>query len=658
MICKQCGTNCEQSRSFCPVCRAPLPFEETEQLAHQEFSQQGAEPPTQASWGFVSPPQWPKPTFDLNTVDELQIQQAQLNQQQQPAEDIRLQTAPLSPASGQNSMPYQEALYNRGAQYQTIQGTNAPRGNTPYGNTPYRNTQYGNTPYGETQQGNSQAEDVQPPYSVKPIASVGSYDTASGGYKSTGSFGRVPQRTEFDMQEQSEYPAAGQRFNKTNSTPFNRRAAVRRPKANASYRSGSRNNLIFFSAAGVLVVLLIVFTVILLNKNYGSVGGFFQNVFGGSPILKPVEVAEGISPNGEEVWEITVHAREGNTITMRIGDEEISDVINSKNKKIIQIPKNKLMPDKPVEGATAQVAPEVFLTTKEGEIIPVDIPLITVQVPVLALNVTSPPGSSVAVSRSKMAFAGTVDDGTVAVTVQDQPLTVGQDGSFSGEYELKEPGSYTLTLEARKNGYQIARSVFQVEYSQSNASGINIEVDKSSLRAAGESDTVTVKCKLNEGETMAVASSNSKVTLGTPALNSATGYTTFTVKMAEIGYYPIEVTITKDGRTNTGTIIVERAPEYADYTSKVYRMDYARMLKEPQHTARYKCVGTVVEIIESEPYVIAKLSTSTGDILFEYHNVAATVAANDGKTYNIFGDFIGIDASTNLPLVYAWFITK
>ena len=52
------------------------------------------------------------------------------------------------------------------------------------------------------------------------------------------------------------------------------------------------------------------------------------------------------------------------------------------------------------------------------------------------------------------------------------------------------------------------------------------------------------------------------------------------------------------------------------------------------------------------------LTTDSGDLLFEYHNTAATVDASDGKTYNIFGDYAGMDEATGLPKIYCWFITK
>ena len=87
-------------------------------------------------------------------------------------------------------------------------------------------------------------------------------------------------------------------------------------------------------------------------------------------------------------------------------------------------------------------------------------------------------------------------------------------------------------------------------------------------------------------------------------------------------------------------------------------MDYDRMKNETLHKASYKCVGKVAEVVQTEPYVVARLTTDSGDLLFEYHNTAATVDTTDGKTYNIFGDYAGMDEATGLPKIYCWFITK
>jgi hypothetical protein len=128
--------------------------------------------------------------------------------------------------------------------------------------------------------------------------------------------------------------------------------------------------------------------------------------------------------------------------------------------------------------------------------------------------------------------------------------------------------------------------------------------------------------------------------------------------MSSVGHYEVTITAAKNGNSTSETVTVEYAPDYNAYTASVHRLDYARMQNEPNHKASYKCPGTVAEILQAEPYVIAKLKTDSGDLLFEYHGTAASVSMDDNKTYTLWGDYNGVDAETGLPKVYCWFITK
>lgn len=647
MVCKQCGAYCESNMQYCAVCGALLSDQST--ANRQSSVGSAAQPPAEElqsveterpGWGFVRSPRWPKPSFDINTVEDIP--------------EVQAPDAPVFDGSPQESAEYIEPSYDAPAYEKSAY--HASEYNEPdYEQPPvprYRTT----APASRLNPQPLQAQ--QRPNPKEPIASVGGYESGSAGY--LGSFGRAPQHAAVyntDDEDVSYSPPARKRTAPpamSQTAPMKKQMPVSKSRGGASsFHSGRRKNMLFWGAVGVLVVLLIVFGAILINRNYGGIGGFFRNVFGGSPILKDPVVTEGLNGDGVDCYIITVYAREGNTITMRVGDDERSDVIGSSNQKILRIPKASFLPEEPVDGATADLVPDVRVTTEDGEVFQLEIPPIPVQVPALTVTLSEPATSSISVNKSKVTFAGKVDDGTVGVFVEGQPLSVNADGTFSGEYPLTELGVFNVTLEARKNGYQIFRQAFNVDYTQAEA---NIELDKSTLRASA-SDTATVKGTTDPGATLSVTGPGG-VTLGTPNINAATGIFSFTAQMAEVGHYDLEVTVTKDGLSTTGTITVERAPDYAAYTAAVHKMDYSRMKNETLHKAAYKCVGKVAEIVQTDPYIIAKLTTDSGDLLFAYHNTAATVEASDGKTYNVFGDYAGIDETTGLPMIYGWFITK
>ncbi len=637
MVCKQCGAYSEAGMKFCTVCGAPQYENRDSQIANSssaadvnedELTESG-----RPSWGFVRSPRWPKPTFDINNIDTLE---EHIQDETPTHSDTSNITAgnTEAPSYGQPNVQPQSELYNESSKV----GVES---------TSYEDSSYGFNP----QPIDSQTADYS---NQPPFASVGGYEDGSAGYQ--GRFGRAPQHaTVYSMDDDLDEPSHSQ-YAKPQKTHSSTVRSIKRMPASRSEFSAPRsakhnNNTIFLIAVSVLLVLLVVFGVMLINKNYGTIGGFFKTVFGGSPILKSPEIEEGLNDEGIDCYIITVHAREGNTITVRVGVNEQSGIIGRSNQKAIRIPKASLLPDTPVEGETADVIPDVRITTKDGEVYQLDIPAVPVNVPKLALSLTTPASEAITVTRSKVLIEGTVDVGT-DVFVEGQKLETSADGEFSGEYNLPELGVYTLSIEAKKNGYQIARKSIDVDYSQAAA---NIKLDKSTLRTTSE--TAVIKGETDPGATMEVRGPEN-VILGTPNVNAATGFFSFSVQLPAIGAYELDVSITKGGLTTAGSIFVERAPDYAAYTASVHRMDYSRMTKETLHKAAYKCVGKAISVLQTEPYVVAKLETSSGELIFEYHNNAASIDAGDGKTYNVFGDYKGLDKETGLPLIYAWFITK
>ncbi len=664
MVCRECGAYNEDHLEYCKVCAAPL-HEEPASKA-QYVAPAAAEPvpappsaPAQgdverSSWGFVRAPRWPQPNFDMNAVDELEQPQDTPGYQSPAYSQPNVSPEFHQPDYGAPS--YRNPSYGQQPAYQPEDYSGRPEdGYVQPDGQGYSAPQYPSQGYEQQYQPASSFRganrfEPQPMYHndappVEPIASVGGYEDGMG-YQ--GGFGRAPQRAAvYSMDDQEDASFAPPR--KKRPAPTVTHPAGK--SKNRGKRGGGNKNLLFFGAIGLLVVLILVFGVIIINNNYGSIGNFFSTVFGGNPVIKDPETREGLNEAGQECYIVTIHAQPGNTVKTRVGDQEISGTVGSKRYLDVTIPKTLLVPTEPVDGATADLAPEVQVITQDGEVIDLEIPPFTVAVPALNLNVTQPQGGSVTVSNGIVHFEGTVDDSSVEVLVEGTALTVNADGTFSGDYTLPDLGIYTLTLEARKAGYQIARQTVQVDYTQAQA---NVEFDLSTLRA-GADGVATVKGTTDPGATVTV-SGPSGVTLGTPNVNAATGIFSFTAQFAaEKGHYELEVTVTKDGVSGTIPVVVERAPDYATYTSSVYALAYSRMINETGHTAAYKCPGTVVEVLQADPYVIAVLETTDGKLVFEYHNPKYPIT--EGMKINVFGDYEGMDESQGLPKVYGWFYT-
>ena len=633
MLCAQCGAYADQNTKYCPVCGAPLPKEQAppitiEPIVEEVFAPMTTPAPAgnaaasedEPAWGFVRAPKWPTPSFDFNTLDETTVQS-------KPAPPVAYAppTAP-PPAFG-------------GGRFE-------PRPFSPQ-------------------------NEPQPSVQPQPIphrTNTGNYPSSTANAYEQSGFGRAPQRvpqgfqpdddTSYDIFDEEEDDIAPATVKRSISTPKRAAASssIRSARSSRSSLHKKRINsstLIFAGAVALLLILLLVFGGIYINKNFGSMSGLFTTIFGGSPLLAEPIVSEGKDTNGVDCYLVKIETREGNVITMRVGGVQLSQEVDSKKFKTLHFPKYLFLPTEPVDAETAEMVPDIIITTPKGEDYQVELKPITVNIPSLTLTLTSPDAEQVTVGRNIVNIIGVVDQPETEVLVEGLALEVDESGNFSGAFELPGVGSHTITLEARKGGFQIARKTITVDYTQSEA---NIELDRSTIRA-NETGLATIKGKLDAGARMTVSGPDG-VTLGTPTVD-ASGNFSFTAQMANTGFYEITCAVTKEGSTSTDTIITEFAPNYQTYTAAVHRLAYSRMLNETLHVGAYKCVGTVTEIFNSGNYDLAKLVTADGEeMVFEYRNNVATVELNDGKEYSLYADYIGMDTEHNLPKVYTWYITK
>ena len=107
---------------------------------------------------------------------------------------------------------------------------------------------------------------------------------------------------------------------------------------------------------------------------------------------------------------------------------------------------------------------------------------------------------------------------------------------------------------------------------------------------------------------------------------------------------------------------VKRAKMVAKYAEKRAKYlsegNYEALQTSPHHNQAYKVVGTITEVRQRSPYIIARIQTTKGDIMFCYISGKATIEVGDGKTYELYADPYGTDAETGLPYMHAWFILK
>ena len=609
MRCKVCGAYNEDYLEFCENCAAPL---EPDAAQNDSTGFSTADEGTQgepSAWGFVRSPNWPKPDFDANTVSEQDVPENYLNRfNPRPAAGQAVETQPAQ----QPAAPYKAEATEKSAPVSRFN-----------------------------------ASDPSPARRAAPVCGPSVDDEAV-----MEPVAPVKRKAEPKPQKAESFPDYGY-ANKRNR------------------KSRSKNSIVFFAAAGVLVLLIAVFGIALLTKGTGPI---FGGLFSKSNITKQATITEDTSDPTNKQYSITVYAKNGSRIRFTAGSlvRDDDSMLVTDGKKSMMVSEDVFIPAEPVDAATVDVYPDIVVIGKDGTEEKVEfLTPIVISLPSIDLTLTSP-ASPFETSTPDVAVSGTVGDTTASVFMGEQQLTVDETGSFTGTYTLNAEGSSTIVVEARKNGYQIARQTIDVTYTATTTGGTSTTGGTTTQAAAvtgtpsfnfaedqprrTTAESLTVTGTVQSGATLSVAGVelNGQVTI-----DSTKGTFTFTVKMPEIGLYTATVTSNLNGTAGTRTVYLERNHADKDaYIEGAHILDYQYIMDAPHHDQAYELIGKVTEVIQASPFVIAKITTDKGDLLIYYYSGIASVDVNDGKTYYVYGDPNGKDSASGLPIIYAWYIKK
>ncbi|HWR23889.1 MAG TPA: hypothetical protein VN366_10495, partial [Feifaniaceae bacterium] len=155
MVCNHCGAYNDPQATACTVCGTPLRPEAAAHAPEPEPAE--TEETERPSWGFVRSPRWPKPSFDINSVDELP--------------EVEEYVRPHDPNA---SVPAREEPEPPAAYEPPARG--------------FRNVETGRRFDPQPAQNQGRQDHA----SVSPIGSVGGYDETPQPYQR--GFGRAPQR--------------------------------------------------------------------------------------------------------------------------------------------------------------------------------------------------------------------------------------------------------------------------------------------------------------------------------------------------------------------------------------------------------------------------------------------------------------------------------
>lgn len=413
---------------------------------------------------------------------------------------------------------------------------------------------------------------------------------------------------------------------------------------------------ILVAAISIVVVLAVVFLSVTISNNFnGNWSRFFSYTFGSYPLRKPATI-ETEMLDDEPARIITVYAKKGHKIRFM---DEVYEVTGD----LIQfrVSDQLWMPSEPVDAPTIDVTPSLTVIAPDGTETPVEFEnSITITLPTLELNVTTPSITDIPSASGFIDFVGSITDLTASVFINDVQVQVDASGNFSARYSDLQPGANILNVEARKNGYQIARKTYTVNNGapvSSSPATLALSFNPGEGRFRTTTDQLTVSGNMEMGAIVAVSGAT---LVGEVTQDANAGTFSFTVHMPEIKVYPVNVTVTKDGVAYTKPIHLERAPEDSNaYMEATTTFNYSALTSNPTHEGKYMARANVVQVIETDPYFKIRVSHADGEFIVCYYNNLFTAGEFAvGSQFKFYGEPHGTDSETGLPMLHVWYIKK
>ena len=405
----------------------------------------------------------------------------------------------------------------------------------------------------------------------------------------------------------------------------------------------------------------------------------------GTPVDYSVtHLEEIIDGEGIPCITISMTARPGDTVTIVLPNQD--DFVQPNNEAtdqpyLLTIPKSCFFPNTPLSDPVYTVTPEILVTHADGTQESLQVDSFDITFPTLQLEVTEPAQADIpeegimAGEGNELPIKGKVDDHTVTVTINGQPVAIYEGGNFEYTYTLSGDEAETVLVEANKaNCVSVSQSFTVTPYvfvPEQMPLTVETAVDK--LRA-DKNNKVTVTGKTAPGATLTAtpaAEYMSSVACGSPTVDAEGNYS-FDVTFGKDYYGIATITIhaKKDGyeegetSCNVSRMYADRAKAIAGYnkTNSFHEVPtgyaFVKVMENPTDSGLYRFVGKILEVDAETGVITFEAKTSYKETIKIYVlNAVANWDATKkvGKPFKLYCTLNGLYTDGTSLYVTAWF---
>lgn len=394
---------------------------------------------------------------------------------------------------------------------------------------------------------------------------------------------------------------------------------------------------------------------------------------------------EIVDEKGVPSISIKMVARPGDTLTIVLPNQDDSVVQNttgSDQPYQLTIPKSCFFPNAPLTESVYTVTPQILVAHEDGTQESLHVDSFDITFPTLQLELIDPAQATIpeegimAAEGNEIALKGKVDDHTVTVTVNGQPVTsMYEGGNFEYTYSLTGEEAEIVTIEASKANYVSTSYAFTVTPYIFIPEQMTLTVDGAvnTLRA-DKNNKVIVTGVTAPGATLTAtpaAEYQSSVACGAPTVDPEGKYSfEVTFDKSYYGIASITIHAKKDGyEEGETTCLVSRMYAKKDDAVKGYNktksyhevprgMAFEKVMENPTDPGFYRFVGRIESVDPETGIITFAAKTSTKDTINIYVLNAVTnwdATKLVGKSYKLYSTLNGLYTDGTSLFITAWF---